>query len=321
MSDASATFVVFNPHAGKGRAAHFVAPVLDALSGNGRLDHALTTQPGDEERLAAEAVGRGFRRVVAVGGDGTWSGVASGILDAGAADRVRLGLVPGGTGCDLAKSLGIPPRDIPACARIVRGGATQTIDVGRIEDRYFVNVAGFGFDIAVIEDSRDVRWLGGDLLYLYCAVRQLYRFPGFPVALAADGGAPRRRHLLMLVFANARVFGGGFQIAPEADLADGRLDAVVFTDMPLRRRLPIMVKLLRGTHAGDANVETVRGRSFRLQFDAPPAYETDGEWHRARTTDLVVDTLPGALRVLVPAAAPALRPAPVVAEGAPIPAA
>ena len=318
---ADTVFAVFNPASGKGRGARLVDPVLAALKAGGPVEHALTQAAGDELRLAREAVGRGFTTVVAVGGDGTWSGVASGILDSGAADRVRLGLVPGGTGCDLAKSLGIPARDIPGCARIVRGGATQTIDVGRIEDRYFVNVAGFGFDIAVIEDSRDVRWLGGDLLYLYCAVRQLYRFPGFPVALAADGGAARRRHLMMLVFANARVFGGGFQIAPEADLSDGRLDAVVFTDMPLRRRFPIMVKLLRGTHAGDANVETVRGRSFRLQFDAPPAYETDGEWHRARTADLVVDTLPGALRVLVPAAAPALRPAPVVAEGAPSPAA
>ena len=318
---ADTVFAVFNPASGKGRGARLVDPVLAALRAGGPVEHALTQAAGDEARLAREAVARGFTTVVAVGGDGTWSGVANGILDSGAADRVRLGLVPGGTGCDLAKSLGIPARDIAGCARIVRGGASQTIDVGRIEDRYFVNVAGFGFDIAVIEDSRDVRWLGGDLLYLYCAVRQLYRFPGFSVSVAADGGPPRRRHMLMLVFANAKVFGGGFRIAPEADLGDGLLDVVAFTDMPLRRRFPIMLKLLRGTHGGDGNVETVRGRSLRLQFEAPPAYETDGEWHRARSSDLVVDTLQGALRVLVPASAPALRPAPVVAESAPSPAA
>jgi diacylglycerol kinase (ATP) len=295
-------FVVFNPASGKGRGARLVEPVLAALSAGGPVEHGLTASAGDEARLAREAVGRGFTTIVAVGGDGTWGGAANGILESGAADRVRLGLVPGGTGCDLAKSLGIPARDIPACARIVRGGATRTIDVGRIEDRYFVNVAGFGFDIAVIEDSRDVRWLGGSLLYVYCALRQMRRFPGFPVTMAVDGGPERRREMLMLVFANAKVFGGGFQVAPRADLADGRLDAVSFANMPPGRRLSIMVKLLRGTHGGDAAVESVQGRSFRLRFDAPPAYETDGEWNRARSTEVRVETVPGALRVLVPAA-------------------
>ena len=295
-------FVVFNPASGKGRGARLVEPVMAALSAGGPVEHGLTRAEGDEARVAREAVARGFTTIVAVGGDGTWGGVANGILQSGAADRVRLGLVPAGTGCDLAKSLGIPQRDIGACARIVREGHARTIDVGRIEDRYFVNVAGFGFDIAVIEDSKEVRWLGGPLLYVYCALRQLYRFPGFPVGVAVDGGPERRAEMLMLVFANAKVFGGGFKIAPQADLADGQLDAVAFANMPLRRRLPIMVKLLRGTHGADPAVEVVRGRSFRLRFDAPPAYETDGDWHRARSADIEVQAIPAALRVLVPAA-------------------
>jgi diacylglycerol kinase (ATP) len=300
-------FVVFNPASGKGRGTRMVEPVRAALSAGGPVEHGLTRAEGDEARVAREAVARGFTTIVAVGGDGTWGGVANGILESGAAGRVRMGLVPAGTGCDLAKSLGIPQRDIAACARIVREGHARAIDVGRIEDRYFVNVAGFGFDIAVIEDSKEVRWLGGSLLYVYCALRQMHRFPGFPVTMAVDGGEERRREMLMLVFANAKVFGGGFQIAPQADLSDGRLDAVAFANMPLRRRLPIMVRLLRGTHGGDPAVEAVRGRSFRLRFDSPPAYETDGDWRRARSAELTVETLPAALRVLVPAtpAAPA----------------
>jgi diacylglycerol kinase (ATP) len=318
---ADPAFVVFNPASGKGRGARLVQPVLAALAAGGAVEHGLTEAAGEESRLAREAVGRGFTTLVAVGGDGTWSGVANGILEAGAGDRVRLGLVPGGTGNDLAKSLGIPQRDLAACARIVREGAATTIDVGRIEGRYFLNVAGFGFDIAVIEDSWDVRWLDGSLLYVYCALRQLHRFPGFAVTMAADGGGEKRRDTLMLVFANARVFGGGFQIAPGADLADGLLDAVVFANMPLRRRLPIMVRLLRGTHGGDPAVEAVRGRSFRLRFDAPPTYETDGEWRRARSSELQVETVPGALRVLVPAAAPVTAVATAAVPRAPVPAA
>jgi diacylglycerol kinase (ATP) len=292
-------FVVFNPRSGKGRGASLVEPVLAAL-GPG-VGHGLTAAPGDEERLTAEAIARGCRRIVAVGGDGTWSNVGNAIIASGA--DAALGLVPAGTGCDLAKSLGIPAKDVAACARIVLDGHSRRIDVGRVEDRHFLNVAGFGFDIAVIEDSWTVKWLGGDLLYLYCALRQLHRFPGFPLTLSADGGAAAQGDMLMFVIANARVFGGGFQIAPDADLGDGALDAVSFHNMPLLRRLAIMGRLLQGTHRAAAEVQTRRGRRFELAFAAPPAYETDGEWRRARSARLTVEAVPQALRVLVPRAA------------------
>ena len=289
-------FVVFNPRSGKGRGARLVAPVLQALGGT--VAHGVTMAAGDEAGLTADALGRGFRRIVAVGGDGTWSNVGNAIIRSGV--DAALGLVPAGTGCDLAKSVGVPARDVAGCARIARDGHTRRIDAGRIEDRYFFNVAGFGFDIAVIEDSWTVRYLGGDLLYLYCALRQLHWFPGFPVSLAVDGEAPQRREMLMLVVANARVFGGGFKIAPEADLGDGRLDVVCFANMPLPRRLAIMGRLLRGTHGRAPEVASRRGRRLALRFDAPPAYETDGEWHRAASADLTIEAVPGALRVLVP---------------------
>ena len=289
-------FVVFNPRSGKGRGARLVAPVLQALGGG--TAHAVTTAAGEETRLATEALARGFRRIVAVGGDGTWGNVGNAIIRSGL--DAALGLVPAGTGCDFAKSVGVPARDVVRCARIARDGHSRRIDVGRVEDHYFLNVAGFGFDIAVIEDSWKVRYLGGNLLYLYCALRQLHRFPGFPVSMAVEGEAAERREMLMLVVANARIFGGGFKIAPEADLGDGRLDIVSFANMPLLRRLSIMGRLLRGAHGGAAEVASRRGRRLDLHFDAPPAYETDGEWRRAASADLTIEAVPNALRVLVP---------------------
>ncbi|HET7295256.1 MAG TPA: diacylglycerol kinase family protein [Vicinamibacteria bacterium] len=294
-------FVVINPHSGKGRGARFVTPVLDGLHGAGDVAHALTTRAGEEAELAAKAVADGYGTIVAVGGDGTWSNVGNAILRSG--KRARLGLVPGGTGCDLAKSLGIPQRDVQGCAKIIRDGHVKSIDVGRIEERYFLNIAGFGYDVAVLEDSWSVAYLEGSLLYLYCAVRQLGSFPGFPMEWGRDGESPQKRELLMLVFANARVFGGGFQIAPQADLADGALDAVVFGNMGFWARVGIMQKLRAGTHLGSPHVETSRGRRFVLRFAAPPAYETDGEWNRASASELRVEAVPQALDVLVPAEA------------------
>jgi diacylglycerol kinase (ATP) len=233
-----------------------------------------------------------------VGGDGTWGNVANAVLRSG--EPVTLGIIPAGTGCDLAKSLGIPGNDLAACARFVREGQVRAIDVGRIEDKYFLNVAGFGYDIAVLEDSWRVRWLSGGLLYQYCALRQIGAYPGFTVEMGVDGEAPLREDLLMLILANGRVFGGGFKIAPAADLGDGRLDGMAFRNMSTMRRLGLMTQLLRGTHQSSPEVRATTGRAYRLRFQAPPAYETDGEWNQARSAELTVESVPAALRMLVP---------------------
>lgn len=292
-------YVVFNPHSGKGRGSQFVAPVLQGLSAAKRLEHGLTKGPGDEARLAENAVRRGFRRIVAVGGDGTWSNVGNAILGTGV--PATLGLVPGGTGCDLAKTLGIPPRDVAACCRIVLEGATRTIDVGRIEDKHFLNIAGFGYDVAVLEDSWNVGYLEGDLLYLYCALRQLHSYRGFPLEAEVDGRPLGRRDMLMVIVANARVFGGGFRVAPHADLEDGKLEAVAFGNMGLGGRLGALVRLLRGTHLRHPQIDAASASRLVYRFAAPPTYETDGEWNKARSSEIVIEAVPRALRVLVPA--------------------
>jgi diacylglycerol kinase (ATP) len=302
------TYVIFNPHSGKGRGAQFITPVLDALRDGGVLEHGLTTRPGDEERMAEEAVGRGFRRVVAVGGDGTWSKVANGLLRANAGrpagDEAVLGLIPGGTGCDFGKSLGIPRDDLLRAAAIVREGHTRTVDVGRVEGRVFLNICGFGYDVAVLENSWSVKYLEGEQLYLYCAVKQLGSYAGFAVEREADGTSVGRHDLLMLIVANARFFGGKFRIAPEADLADGRLDIVRFGNMGFLRRVDVMQRLLRGRHETSPHVNASRVGRLRLRFLSaePPAYETDGEWNRAKSSTVEIETMPAALRVLAAAA-------------------
>jgi diacylglycerol kinase (ATP) len=295
-------FVVFNPKSGKGRGASLVRPVLSALErlGVGGVEHALTGGAGEEERLAAVAARGGATTIVAVGGDGTWCNAANGILKSGV--EACLALVSGGTGCDLAKTLGVPA-DVAGAARVVAQGVPRRIDVGRVEDRYFLNVAGFGYDIAVIEHSWKVRWLRGDLLYAWSALRQIWGFPGFGVEVGIDGAASARHELLMLIVANARIFGGTFRIAPRAVVDDGRLDAFAFANMGLVRRLGMMKHLLAGTHQGAAGVASHLAASLRLRFDAPPAYETDGEWRQARDAELTVEAVPKALSVLVPAAA------------------
>jgi diacylglycerol kinase (ATP) len=291
-------FVVFNPRSGKGRGAQYLAPVLEGLRSAGCVEHGLTQGPGDEGRLAREAMARGFRRIVAVGGDGTWSNVGNAILQQ--SEPVSLGLVPAGTGCDLAKTLAIPVRDVQACCRIILGGRVRTIDVGRVEGRHFLNIAGFGYDVAVLEQSWSVAYLEGGALYLYCALRQLHSYRGFDLEGEEDGRPLGRRQMLMVIVANARVFGGGFQVAPSADVEDGLLNAVAFENMGLAARASALVRLLRGTHESHRHVSSRTASRLVYRFAAPPTYETDGEWNQARSTELVIEAVPKALRVLVP---------------------
>jgi diacylglycerol kinase (ATP) len=208
--------------------------------------------------------------------------------------------VPGGTGCDLAKTLGIPPRDVGACCRIVLEGASRTIDVGKVEDKHFLNIAGFGYDVAVLEDSWSVGYLEGSALYLYCALRQLASYRGFALETEADGRALGKSDMLMLIVANARVFGGGFRVAPHADLEDGKLEAVAFGNMGFAGRVSALVRLLRGTHLKHPRVSGRSVSRLVCRFAAPPAYETDGEWNQARSAEVVIEAVPGALQVLVP---------------------
>jgi diacylglycerol kinase (ATP) len=233
--------------------------------------------------------------------------VANGLLRANAGrppeKHAVLGLIPGGTGCDFGKSLGIPRDDLRKAVAIVRAGQTRAVDVGRVEGRHFLNICGFGYDVAVLESSWNVKYLEGEQLYLYCAIRQLASYPGFAVEAELDGVDLGRLDLLMLIVANAKFFGGKFKIAPGADLADGQLDVLRFGNMGLLQRIDIMQRLLRGVHEGAASVSNGRATRLRLRFlgGEPPAFETDGEWNRAKSNTVEIETVPAALRVLATA--------------------
>jgi diacylglycerol kinase (ATP) len=298
MAGAGAVRVILNPAAGKGRGAKVESRVRAAFAAAGVTDVRTTCAAGDERAFARRAIDDGVGTIVAVGGDGTWSNVANAILAAGA--DVRLALAAAGTGNDFAKSIGAPALDYAATARLAVDGPDVAVDVGRIEDTYFLNVAGFGFDIAVIEDAAKVTRLKGDLVYVYSALRQLFGYRGIAVGVASAAGARASAEHLMLIIANGKNFGGAFRIAPHASLTDGALDAVAIDSVPPIARVALFAATARGTHIGRRGVHNERAPGFTLTFASPPAYETDGEYHRASSSTLDVRCVPRALRVVTP---------------------
>jgi diacylglycerol kinase (ATP) len=299
MPDASSGVrVILNPAAGQGRGGKREAELRSAFAAVGVTEVWSTRVQGDEQTLTARAIAEGARTIVAVGGDGTWSNVANAIIRSGA--DVRLALGSAGTGNDFAKTVGAPASDYAATARLAVHGPDTRVDVGRIEEKYFLNVAGFGFDIAVIEHAKRITWLKGDLVYTYAALRQLCGYKGIPIRVGSPGRPGAEALHLMLIIANGRNFGGKFRIAPRASLTDGRLDAIAIESVSPLRRIPLFAATGKGTHASRAEVRSESAPTFTLTFAAPPAYETDGEYNRAASATLEVHCVPRALRVVTP---------------------
>ncbi len=138
------------------------------------------------------------------------------------------------------------------------------------------------------------------MLYLYCALLEMKAYPGFALkSVLDDRPGPAGTHMMVIV-ANAKKFGGGFAIAPEASLDDGEVDIVTFGDLGFFARLKAMGALMKGRHNDLPGVRTTRARRAVFEFSAPPSFETDGEWRQAKAKSLAIETLPGALSVLVP---------------------
>jgi diacylglycerol kinase (ATP) len=292
--------VIVNPAAGRGRGERALPAIRAAFGAHGITDVRVSASKADERTIADRAVAEGVTTIVACGGDGTWGNVANAILHAGAGHACRLGLIAAGTGNDFAKTVGAPAGDIAATARLVAEQCEFTVDVGKIEDYYFLNIAGFGFDIAVLDDIGNIKWLKGNPVYIYSALRQLFRYGGIDIDVRGAAATGPKRHL-MLIVANARNFGGSFRIAPQASLADGLLDAVSIYDAPPLERVKLFAAATRGTHGASPGVRIEQAPGFTLGFASPPAYETDGEYRRARTSEIAISCVPRALRVIAPA--------------------
>lgn len=294
----SRTVVIVNPESGRGAGARLLPRLTALFAAHGITDIRTTAAPGDEARVVGEAVRDGAETVAVAGGDGTWGKCAVALARLGS--PARIAFIANGTGNDFAKNLPTPAADHRAMAALVAHGTReQAVDLGRVDDQWFLNVAGFGFDVEVNVATADrTGWLRGDAVYIAAALRQLFSYHGFRVRADVFGDAePRLR--MMLVISNGKNFGGAFLIAPSASIDDGLLDFVSVGDVHKLARVPLFARALRGAHLSHPAVGAVRAAAATLTFDAPPLYELDGDLHQAAGAVVQIGIVPRALRVLV----------------------
>jgi YegS/Rv2252/BmrU family lipid kinase len=289
--------VIINPESASGATAKAWPGIASALASNfGVFKPVFTERAGHARELAYEAARKGTDFIIACGGDGTISEVANGILASG--KNAELGLLPGGTGGDFRKSIGVPSRTREA-ARILKDGITRTIDVGRIsfindkgekDSRYFLGVASFGMSAEVIERVKDnqpqwlpaaaPQWLRGRLAFGASMLRTALGSPSTRVIVQLDDDSEKHLTVANLCVANARYFGGGMKIAPQAKLNDGKFDVITVGDLGARRIFTNAPRLYLGAHlslseVGHACAEKVTARP--AEKDDVVAIEVDGE--------------------------------------------
>jgi diacylglycerol kinase (ATP) len=312
--------VIVNPASAGGRTARQWPAQAHALATHfGPFNCAFTSRAGEAAMIAEREARAGSRTfLIACGGDGTVSEVANGILSSGA-KQVELGILPSGTGGDFRRTLRIPT-SIREAARALRTGKTRTIDVGRVhyinhageaDSRYFLGVSSCGLSGKVIERVKKeksawlpalrTRGLGGKLSFAVATLQTTLASANTDLRIALDNKPERRLRVANFCVANARYFGGGMKIAPDARLNDGQFDIVTIGDLSSLDILANGYRLYTGTHLNIEQVYHAHARRVTIHpagSGAKVALEIDGELpgHLPATFEI----LPAALRVRCP---------------------
>ena len=297
--------VILNPAAGRGYGARVEPRVREWLSVEGvDFDIVRTEGPWHAVELAQGAAEAGFETVVGAGGDGTTNELINGLMLASEDGATpRLGIIPAGSGRDFASGIGLPLDPEEACRRVARD-QIRTIDLGRVtvsgqKPRYFGNVVGVGFDGAVLIETLKMKRLRGLPLYLSAVLKTiLLSFEALPMTIKYDEQEMELPAMLASV-ANGPREGGGFLIAPDAELDDGLLDLCIAREVSRLTMLRLLPHFLQGTHTKLDPIAMARAKDITISSPEGLVAHIDGEVLCTDAEQIRCEILPGALEVCV----------------------
>lgn len=308
MYDPSTTALIVNPAAAAGRVGRSWSTLWPRLRDVlGDVDVRTSDAPGDARRLAADALRDGAETVLSLGGDGTHNEVVNGFADADVLDGTRrLGILPAGTGGDLRRMLHTGDGLVGA-ANEIRDRDAHPVDIGRLtfEDhdgtrtvRHFVNVASFGMSGLVDRFANaSSKRLGGRVTFLVATFRALARWTGMDLELVIDGAPVSAADVQNVVLGNARYFGGGMHVCPNARLDDGFFDVVTLPELSVLKAARHIPRVYRGTHLELPGVGHWRARRVEARTTRGTAWlDVDGE--APGVAPVVAEVIPRAIRLI-----------------------
>jgi diacylglycerol kinase (ATP) len=292
VADSGIRFLV-NPAAGRGTGKSHLdrIRVLASRYGAGLVVSRKVSDLAEQARRAAED---GVERLLVAGGDGTMHQATQGL----AGTACALGVIPLGSGNDLAGTLGIPP-DLDVAVQRAVTGEIRRIDLLRVGDAFSLSYAGVGFDSEVTRFANEVKMLRGPLIYFYSVIHTLITFEPPRMKVVYDGGTFEGK-VMFTVVNNLPRFGGGMRIAPDAQIDDGLLDLVIVREVPKSVLLSIFPKVYGGKHVGHPAVTLVRTRRAEITIDRAMTMYGGGEPLRpmAAGEAVAVEVMPAGLAVV-----------------------
>lgn len=289
------TCVIINPNAGS---VEGVVELRERLAVLPETSVQLTEDTGDACELARQAVADGAGLVVAAGGDGTLNEVLNGMAEG--FGRVRLGLLPLGTGNDFARSIDVPA-DLEGALAVLAAGRTRWVDVGRAtigaRSRHFLNMAVGGISPIVSEKAGEAKERWGPLAYFRGAIDALPELQGFKAVLHLNHAERLELDLYNLVIANGRYVAAGIPVAPQAELDDGLLDVMIAPAITIPQLALIVPQVLLGRHLENELLIFRKATCLEVESTPPMPFNVDGEIIGEEPARFEV--LPRALEVLV----------------------
>ncbi|HSR69069.1 MAG TPA: diacylglycerol kinase family protein [Acidobacteriota bacterium] len=286
--------IIYNPTAGGGRSERHRQRLEKLLKGRGQSYRLLPTEkPGHATQLAHQLVAEGEGRVVVMGGDGTIGEAVNGLLGS----DCELGLIPVGTGNDLARSLGLPFNNVGGALEVLEKGGTKAIDIGWERDRHFILMTAIGYPAHVAEETNRMTRLKGSLAFFAAVYKALGRMKPISVRMWLDD-EERELNCTSILLQNTPYCGGGQFMAPQASLEDGKLDVVVIAPVGKLDLMLNFPRIYRGTHVTHPAFSVHRASHVRIETETPMRKMFDGDI--CGETPLEARAMRAALRVVVP---------------------
>ena len=284
--------LILNPCAGRGKAGNSKAEILSEINfPDWELQVHETNARGHAQEIAAN-LKNAVDLILVAGGDGTANEVVNGMVGGSAA----LAVIPVGSGNDFVKMLKMP-KSLKESVAVVRKNMRKKIDVGKVNNRYFPNGLGIGFDAWVVRESMKVTKLRGFAIYLYAVIKTVFSYKNEDVRLVIDG-EDSNRTIFLVAIGNGIAMGGGFYLTPQANFDDGEFDICIIHALKIREVFRHLPKVLNGSHTVMQQVEMRKARKISLYSEKGIAAHVDGELLGMDLREINVSLLPKELEVI-----------------------
>jgi diacylglycerol kinase (ATP) len=295
--------VILNPYSNRWNSQKRWSEAHAALKAAGVDFHlAVSEKKGQIVELAEQAVIQKFSPIIVAGGDGSIGDAANGLMRAALLRQTAyppLGILPTGSANDIAFALGLPT-DLHEAARVIAAVKIKQMDLGKLNDRYFVNNSAAGLEPYVTLKHEKIQWIKGMARYLVAAVQAILDKPEWNGTVTWDGGEYTGTFSLMSVGNGRRT--GGFFMTPHADPFDGKLTLAYGyrgTRLGLFQALPRAFNEDKGSYVEMEGMHEIHATRISLHLDKPSPAHTDGELLSEWIQDFEYEILPSCLNIIV----------------------